>query len=72
MIPGDRIRLAHPHRDMTVGEEGVVAGFSRRERGDLVIAHFDGRKETIPKRLLALVTTNPPERLRVSLPSTRE
>ena len=57
---------------MTVGDEGVVAAFSRSEMGDLIIAHFDGRNETIPGGSLALATTAAPDRLHVSLPSTLE
>jgi hypothetical protein len=57
---------------MTVGDEGVVAAFSRSEMGDLIIAHFDGRNETIPGASLVLATSLVPDRLRVSLPSTLE
>jgi hypothetical protein len=57
---------------MTVGDEGVVAAFSRCEMGNLVIAHFDGRNETIPGASLVLATTLAPDRLHVSLPSTLE
>jgi hypothetical protein len=57
---------------MTVGEEGIVAAFSRSEMGDLIIAHFDGRNETIPGGSLVLATTLAPDRLHVSLPSTLE
>lgn len=72
LIAGDRIRLIRPHAAMAVGDEGVVAAFSRREMGDLIIAHFDGRNETIPVRSLALATSRTPDRLYVSLPSTLE
>ena len=72
VIPGDRIRLIRPHAAMTVGEEGIVAAFSRSEMGDLIIAHFDGRNETIPGASLVLATSLVPDRLRVSLPSTLE
>lgn len=57
---------------MTVGDEGVVAAFSRSEMGGLIIAHFDGRNETIPGASLVLATSLVPDRLRVSLPSTLE
>jgi hypothetical protein len=57
---------------MTVGDEGIVAAFSRCEMGDLVIAHFDGRNETIPGASIVLATSSAPERLRVSMPSTLE
>jgi hypothetical protein len=57
---------------MTVGEEGIVAAFSRSEMGDLIIAHFDGRNETVPGDSLVLATTLVPDRLHVSLPSTLE
>ena len=72
LIAGDRIRLIRPHAAMTVGDEGVVAAFSRCEMGDLIIAHFDGRNETIPGSSLILATSLVPARLRVSLPSTLE
>jgi hypothetical protein len=57
---------------MTIGDEGVVAAFSRSKMGNLIIAHFDGRNETIPAGSLVLATTKAPDRLRVSLPSTLE
>jgi len=57
---------------MTVGDEGVVAAFSRCEMRDLIVAHFDGRNETIPESSLVLATSLAPERLRVSLPRTLE
>jgi hypothetical protein len=72
VIAGDRIRLVRPHGAMTVGDEGVVAAFSRCEMGDLIIAHFDGRNETIPEASLVLATSLAPRRLQVSLPSTLE
>jgi hypothetical protein len=72
MIPGDRIRLARPHLGMIIGDEGVVAGFASQETGELVVAHFDGRTETIPARSLTLATSPTPARLRVSWPSTLE
>ena len=72
MIPGDRIRLVRPHAALNVGDEGVVAASSRSEMGDLIVAHFDGRNETIPGASLVLATSLAPERSRVSLPSTLE
>ena len=72
MIPGDRIRLVRPHAALNVGDEGVVAAFSRSEMGDLIVAHFDGRNETIRGASLVLATSLAPERSRVSLPSTLE
>lgn len=72
LIAGDRIRLIRPHAAMTVGDEGIVAAFSRCEMGDLIIAHFDGRNETIPGSSLVLATSLAPDRLRVSLPNTME
>ena len=55
MIPGDRVRLAHPHRDLALGAEGVVATFSREEDEVLVTVHFEGRDEVIPETWLAVV-----------------
>ena len=72
VIPGDRIRLVRPHAALNVGDEGVVAAFSRSEMGDLIVAHFDGRNETIPGASLVLATSLAPEWSRVSLPSTLE
>ena len=55
MLPGDRVRLAHPHRDLSLGAEGVVAAFSRREDVVLVTVHFEGRDEVVLETELAVV-----------------
>jgi hypothetical protein len=55
VIPGDRVRLAHPHRDLSPGAEGVVAAFSRHEDGVFVTVHFEGRDEVVPEAGLAVV-----------------
>jgi len=55
VLPGDRVRLAHPHRDLSLGAEGVVAAFSRRDDGVFVTVHFEGRDEVVPEAGLALV-----------------
>jgi len=55
VLPGDRVRLAHPHRDLLLGAEGVVAAFSRREDVVLVTVHFEGRDEVVPETELAVV-----------------
>jgi hypothetical protein len=55
VIPGDRVRLAHPHRDLALGAEGVVAALSREEDEVLVTVRFEGRDEVVPETWLAVV-----------------
>ncbi len=55
MIPGDRVRLAHPHRDLSLGLEGVVGAFSRHDEEVFVTVHFEGHDEVVPEGRLAVV-----------------
>jgi hypothetical protein len=55
MVPGDRVRLAHLHRLLSPGTEGIVAGFSRSEARVFVTVHIEGHDEVIPEAGLAVV-----------------
>jgi len=55
MIPGDRVRLAHPHPAQSLGAEGIVAALSRRDGQDFVTVHFEAQDEVVPEAWLAVV-----------------
>ena len=52
MTPGDRVRLAHPYRGLTLGAEGIVASFARRDADAVVTVRFQEREEEVPKDML--------------------
>lgn len=48
MRVGDHVRLVRPHRDLPLGAEGLVIGFYRRPREELIAVRFEGRNELVP------------------------